>query len=77
MKIGPLDLMLHRTVRVTAGPKATALPPSLGHMETHPVADYADRCPATWARDGVFVGLHDTEALWMSFATWPNNIIRR
>ena len=67
MKIGPLEVVFHRTVRVADGKQPAALPPSLGHMEEFRVQDYAGRCPAGWVPWGSFVALHDTEALWMSF----------
>src|SRR5262245_20667968 len=67
MKIGPLTVTLHRTVRVADGNQPANLPPSLGHMQVYAVRKYRDRCPETWEEDAVFVGLHDTEALWLSF----------
>ncbi len=69
MKIGPLNVVFHRTVRVADGAAPTALPPSLGPMEEFRVRDYAGRCPAGWVPGGTFLALHDTEALWMSFRT--------
>lgn len=68
MRIGSLELTLHRTVRVAEGNKTSNLPPSLGHIETFKVSDYKN-CPVSWDRDAVFVALRDTEALWMSFST--------
>lgn len=71
MKIGPVDVTLHRTVRVAEGRAPSNLPPSLGRATTTPVAKYKDRCPETWEESGVFVPLHDTEALWLSFSGGP------
>jgi hypothetical protein len=69
MKIGPLDLTIHRTVRVADGRSPSNLPPSLGRCKIYKVSDYKDRCPENWEPDAVFVGLHDVEALWLSFHT--------
>ena len=69
MKIGPISISIHRTVRVAEGKTPANLPPSLGVMRTHNVKDYRDRCPASWEDEAVFVALHSTEALWLSFNT--------
>lgn len=69
MQIGPLQVTLHRTVRVKDGRSPSNLPPSLGRMNAHKVSEYKDKCPADWDAEGVFVALHDTEALWLSFDT--------
>lgn len=67
MKIGSLELTFHRTVRVAEGRQPSNLPPSLGRMELFRVSKYADKCPSNWEKEGFFVPLHDTEAMWMSF----------
>lgn len=67
MKVGSLEVVFHRTVRVADGRITSNLPPSLGTMKAYKVSDYKDRCPADWDVAAVFVALHDTEALWMSF----------
>jgi hypothetical protein len=67
MKIGTLEVVFHRTVRVADGRVPSNLPPSLGTMKVYRVADYKDRCPKEWDEGGFFVPLHDTEALWISF----------
>jgi hypothetical protein len=36
-------------------------------MKAYKVADYKGRCPKEWDEGAVFVALHDTEALWISF----------
>lgn len=69
MKLGPLTVEFHRTVRVAESRTPANLPPSLGRMKPYEVKAYRERCPAIWEDEGVFVGLHDTEALWLSFAT--------
>jgi hypothetical protein len=66
--IGSLKIKFHRTVRVAAD-KVSNLPPSLGTMEIHHVKEYRKTCPAGWEDDGIFLALHDKEAMWMSFAT--------
>lgn len=68
MQVGNLNITLHRTVRVAEGRSPSNLPPDLGAMQTYRVADYKDRCPRSWDQNGVFVALHDTEALWLSFS---------
>ena len=67
MKVGPIEITLYRTVRVADGQAASNLPPNLGTMRTYNVKDYKDKCPESWEEDGVFVALHETEAMWMGF----------
>ncbi len=67
MQIGPLDITLHRTVRVADGRTPSNLPPSLGQATVAKVSDFREHCPAGWAEDGYFVALHEMEALWISF----------
>ena len=67
MRIGKLEVVFHRTVRVADGRVPSNLPPSLGTMKAYKVADYRDRCPKEWDEGAFFVALHDTEALWISF----------
>lgn len=69
MRIGPLELVLHRTVRVADGRQPANLPPSLGRMKVYDVSKFKERCPSTWEETGVFVGLHPNEAMWLSFNT--------
>jgi len=67
MKIGPLEVTLYRTVRVPEGRAPSNLPPNLGTMKVYKVKDYRANCPESWEDDGVFVALHETEAMWMGF----------
>jgi hypothetical protein len=67
MRLGTLEITFHRTVRVPDGREPSNLPPSLGRIELYPVSKYAERCPKNWEREGYFMALHDTEAMWMSF----------
>lgn len=69
MKLGQLEVAFHRTVRVAEGRQPSNLPPSLGRMGLYPVKNYDGKCPENWEKSGYFVALHDTEALWMSFAS--------
>jgi hypothetical protein len=66
--VGPLQVVLHRTVRVADG-KVNDLPPSLGYMDLYRVQDYRETCPAGWEDEAHFVVLHDQEALWLSFTS--------
>ena len=63
LQVGPLEIILHRTVRV-ANDKLSNLPPSLGYLPIHlnenhilPEDVYC------------FLALHDKEALWLDFRT--------
>jgi hypothetical protein len=67
MKVGSLEVQLHRTVRVPEGRQPANLPPHLGYFETFKVADYRDRCPEGWETEGVFIPVQKQEALWLSF----------
>lgn len=67
MRIGNMEVVFHRTVRVPDGRRPSNLPPSLGRMDLYPVAKYAKRCPENWEKDAYFLALHETEAMWMSF----------
>lgn len=69
MQLGPLALTFHRTVRVADSRTLSNLPPSLGHATVRKVSEFRANCPETWEDDGYFIGLHDTEALWISFST--------
>lgn len=75
MKIGPIEVTFHRTVRVADGRAASNLPPSLGHAKLTPVKDFADNCPESWEKEGFFVPLHDKEALWLGFHGGPAAMI--
>lgn len=68
MRIGRVDVTFHRTVRVADGRTPANLPPSLGRATVSRVAQYRANCPEGWDDAGFFIPLHDTEALWLSFA---------
>lgn len=67
MLVGTLTLHLQRSVRVPDGRVPTNLPPSLGRASPYKVVDYRTTCPMGWEDKGSFIGLHDKEAMWISF----------
>lgn len=72
MRIGNMEVIFHRTVRVPDGRQPSNLPPSLGRMDLYSVAKYAKRCPENWEKEAYFLALHETEAMWMSFRSWTH-----
>jgi hypothetical protein len=68
MRIRSLEVVFHRTVRVPEGRSPSNLPPSLGAMKAYKVSAFKERCPENWEEAGIFLALHDTEAMWMSFS---------
>jgi hypothetical protein len=72
LEVGPLKVVFHRTVRVSAE-GTSALPPSLGNFQLYKVSDYKDTCPEGWEENAVFIPMHDEEALWMSFDTFRSS----
>ncbi len=68
MRFGSLCVQFHRTVRVPEGRSPAQLPPNLGVMDFEPVKKYKTNCPSDWEPEGYFAALHETEAMWMSFA---------
>lgn len=72
VRIGPLSIEFHRTLRLPDDGTTYPLPPSLGLFPVHRVADHADRVPASWRGDGgVFLPMHQREAMWLSFRCDP------
>ncbi|HUX02127.1 MAG TPA: hypothetical protein VMY35_14270, partial [Phycisphaerae bacterium] len=66
------SVTFHRTVRLPEDGKTHALPPSLGLFPVKLVDDYKDKVPAAWrGHGGVFIPLHQREALWLGFAGFP------
>lgn len=67
-----MSLAFHRTLRVPEDDREHPLPPGLGRLPVHRVADFADRVPEGWRReDSVFIPLFQREALWLGFdGTW-------
>jgi hypothetical protein len=61
-------IAFQRTLRVPDDGKDYPLPPGLGLFPIVPVNAYADRVPPEWReRGGVFIPMHQREALWISF----------
>jgi len=57
-----------RTIRLPEDGKVHALPPSLGSFPVRLVDDFKDRVPEDWVKHGgVFLPLHQREALWLNF----------
>lgn len=68
IEIGSLEVRFMRTIRIPDDGRQHPLPPSLGTFAVRRVSDYSDRVPAEWVRHGgVFMPLHEREAMWMSF----------
>jgi hypothetical protein len=68
-----LSLSFQRTLRIPDDGSTYPLPPGLGALPVHRVADHADRVPAEWReRGGLFIPMYQREALWLSFGhAWP------
>ncbi len=57
-----------RTLRLPDDGRTYPLPPGLGRFPLRHVDDFADRAPEGWrARGGVFLPMHQAEALWIAF----------
>jgi hypothetical protein len=74
MRIGNIEVIFHRTVRVPDGRQTSNLPPSLGRMNLYPVAKCAKRCPQNWEKEAYFLALHESEAMWMSFRPFAHPV---
>ena len=65
-------LRFERTLRVPDDGTTYPLPPGLGRFQVFSIEDYRDRVPAPWLKDnGVFISMHQAEALWLSFDAAP------
>lgn len=62
-----------RTLRIPDDRRRYPLPPGLGRFPLNHVDDYADTVPAAWnEHGGVFLPMHQSEALWLNFSgTYP------
>ncbi|EFC45883.1 bacterial integral membrane protein-like protein [Naegleria gruberi] len=68
-----LKIKLHRTLRIPDDGKIYPLPPSLGTFPIKRVDDYINKVPESWKqKGGVFVCLHQREAMWMEFENSTN-----
>lgn len=57
-----------RTLRIPDDNRAHKLPPSLGNFPLAHVDDFAAKLPAAWQkRGGVFLPMHQSEAMWIRF----------
>ena len=78
--IGPrFALTLYRTLRIPDDGRTYPLPPGLGPFPVLKVADYRERVPVTWKKDGgVFIPMYQREALWLGFeaAAWKPNAVQ-
>ncbi len=62
-----------RTLRIPDDRRHYPLPPGFGLFPLNHVDDYADTVPAAWNdHGGVFLPMHQSEALWLNFSgTYP------
>jgi len=59
-----------RTLRIPDDNRTHDLPPGLGRFPLAHVDDFADRLPAAWhKRGGVFLPMHQSEAMWVKFTS--------
>src|SRR5688572_27076417 len=70
LRIGPLTITFHRTLRIPDNDRTYPLPPSLGVFPLRRVADFADTVPSSWLQHGgVFLPMFQREAMWMGFGS--------
>jgi hypothetical protein len=63
-----LRIQFHRTIRVPENRVTYDLPPDMGCIPLHNVAEFASRIPTEVnARGGIFFPLYQREAVWLSF----------
>ena len=68
LQFGDVSIGFQRTLRIPDDGREYPLPPGLGHFPVLPVSHFADRVPDDWRRHGgVFIPMHQREALWISF----------
>jgi hypothetical protein len=68
IEFGDCRIAFQRTLRIPDDGRSYPLPPGLGRFPVLPVDRYADRVPETWReRGGVFIPMHQREALWIDF----------
>ena len=62
------EISFQRTLRIPDDNREYPLPPGLGRFPLRHVDDHADRLPPAWkTRGGVFLPMHQSEAMWLSF----------
>ena len=63
------EISFQRTLRIPDDNREYPLPPGLGRFPLCHVDDYAARLPAAWqAHGGVFLPMHQSEAMWINFS---------
>ena len=63
-----IRIEFQRTLRIPDDGREYPLPPGLGTFPVLPVSRFADRVPDEWRRrGGVFIPMHQREALWIHF----------
>ena len=67
MQIGGITVKFYRTIRIPDGRSPAQLPPGLGAFPAYHVKDYRVQCPVLWEDNGIFIPMHDKEAMWLSF----------
>lgn len=79
LRMGPVSIAFHRTLRIPDDGNTYPLPPSLGHFPIRLISDYADKVPESWREHGgVFLPLYQREAMWLSFSGqhWRPNALK-
>jgi hypothetical protein len=74
-----LRVSFERTLRLPDDGRQYPLTPSLGSLPIYRVEAYADRVPPAWlVQSGVFIPLHEREALFINFvgAEWKPNAVK-
>lgn len=67
-----------RTLRIPDDGHAYPLPPGLGLLPVHAVADYRQQTPARWQVQDYFIPMYQREALWLGFdgTPWKPNAVQ-
>jgi hypothetical protein len=64
------EINFQRTLRLPDDDRDHFLPPGLGSFPLRHVDDFADRLPPNWReRGGVFLPIHQAEAMWIDFSS--------
>ena len=71
-------LSFQRTLRIPDDGNQYPLPPGLGLLPVHPVAEYRRQAPDWWHDDEFFVPMYQREAMWLGFdgADWKPNAVK-
>ena len=69
LAFGDVRIEFQRTLRIPDDGREYPLPPGLVTFPVLPVSRFADRVPEEWRRrGGVFIPMHQREALWIRFS---------